>query len=333
MFRIIVAWLGVSRCVAACLLLPLLSLGATAMAQAPASSQGAVGGSTEVAALLQKMASGSQYLNYQGTFTYQHKDNPALQSFHIAHWVEQGVHHERLQHLNGQEREISRIGRHINCASMGDRLLLGGIASDKLAQLEQLYRFEIRGPERVAGRMATVLLAIPQDEYRYSYFFSIDNETGLVLKSWLVDDGARPLERYQFVELEVNPELAALKNQPVPRLHRDAQMQVPECNPSQLREPGRWALTWLPAGFAFVGQKQVRGNIDMLMYTDGLASFSVFIEASDSSAPEGIAQRGATLAVMDQLVLGEQVYRVTVVGEIPVASAQQIAQNIRLVNE
>ncbi len=321
------------RCFVGSLLCVLLPVQAQAQAQTQAqlvelSDNAAVGTSQEVAALLAKMASGSQRVNYQGTFTYQHKDNPALQSFRISHWVDEGVQYERLQHLNGPEREISRAGRDLNCATLSDRLLLGGIDSDRLVKLGQLYRFELRGQERVAGRMAWVLLAIPQDAYRYSYFLSIDNETGLVLKSWLVDEAARPLERYQFVALELNPDVSQLKAQPMATLHRDAEMDVPSCNPSHLEEPRDWQLTGLPPGFAFVGQKRVRDRIDMLMYTDGLASFSVFIEPGDSSAPEGIAQRGATLAVMDQLNLEGQIYRVTVVGEIPVASAQHIAQQI-----
>ena len=284
----------------------------------------------QVSELLAKMAGTSHKLNYRGTFTYQHKDNPSLNSFLVYHWVEDGIEHERLQYLNGPEREISRSGRSMDCQSVGDQLLLGKLSGigDKLVQLGELYRFEIRGPERIAGRDATVLLAIPQDAYRYSYFLSIDNATGLVLKSWLVDESARPLERYQFVELELNPDLAKIKQIPVPNLHRDADTQVPECNPSSLKEPQKWRLQWIPPGFAFVGQKVVKNDIDMLMYTDGLTSFSVFIELAGEAVPEGVAKRGATLAAMDQFTLNNQRYRVTVVGEIPVAAAQKIAQNI-----
>jgi sigma-E factor negative regulatory protein RseB len=65
------------------------------------------------------------------------------------------------------------------------------------------------------------------------------------------------------------------------------------------------------------------------MYTDGLTSFSVFIEAEQGIIPEGVAQRGATLAVMDNLSYQNKNYRITVVGEIPVITAQKIAQNIR----
>ena len=84
----------------------------------------------------------------------------------------------------------------------------------------------------------------------------------------------------------------------------------------------------MPPGFAFAGQRQVQQNIDMLMYTDGLTTFSVFIQRAEGVIPEGVAQRGATLAVMDDLIYQDKTYRITVVGEIPAVTAQKIAQNI-----
>jgi len=66
----------------------------------------------------------------------------------------------------------------------------------------------------------------------------------------------------------------------------------------------------------------------MLMYTDGLTTFSVFIEATNSFVPEGLGKRGATLAYMSRLTVKNMNYRVSVVGEIPVVAAAKIAQNI-----
>ncbi|WP_082191452.1 MucB/RseB C-terminal domain-containing protein [Cellvibrio sp. pealriver] len=287
--------------------------------------------SSAVAELLQKMASVPHTLNYKGSFTYQHKDNPALQSYRILHWVENGVEHERLQQLNGTEREFLRSGKAIGCETLGDQLLQGKVSQlgANIARLDQLYRFEIRGPERVAGRDATALLALPVDGFRHSLLLTIDNETGLVLKSWLVDESARALERYQFIDLELNPDITSLQQQPAAQTQRSTISQLSECNPAQLKQPEHWLIDWVPSGFAFVGQRKVRNQIEMLMYTDGLTTFSVFIEPTDAAIPEGVAQRGATLAVMDSLSIQGKNYRITVVGEIPVVTAQKIAQNIK----
>jgi sigma-E factor negative regulatory protein RseB len=284
---------------------------------------------SEVASLLKKMATVPQTISYQGSFTYQHKDNPTLQSFRILHWVEDGVEHERLQYLNGPAREFVRKGKSQHCSPLGIQLLQGNISQigANIARLDQLYKFEIRGPERVAGRDATALLALPLDQYRHSSLLSIDDETGLVLKSWLVDDEARPLERYQFVDLQLNPQPDDLKR-PLAPIYKDADSKV-ECSPEQRKPSAKWRLGWVPSGFAYVGQRLVRNKIEMLMYTDGLTSFSVFIEAEQGIIPEGVAQRGATLAVMDNLSYQNKNYRITVVGEIPVITAQKIAQNIR----
>lgn len=284
----------------------------------------------EVDELLTKMATKSHQLNYTGTFTYQRKDHPALQGFKVYHWVEDGIEQERLQYLNGQEREITRSGKTTDCQSMGDELLqskLLGLGKNQ-AGLAEFYRFEVLSGERVAGRATTTLTAFPRDQFRFSYILSIDNETGLVLKSWLVDEAGRPMERYQFVDLQLNPDLAAIKKQPKAKLHRESDVDISECNPVTAKSPEKWQLLWVPPGFAFVGQKVVHEDIDMLMYTDGLTSFSVFIEPAHSAIPEGVAQRGATLAVMDSLRFQDTFYRVTVVGEIPVVTAQKIAQNI-----
>lgn len=284
--------------------------------------------SAEVSHLLHKMATVPQTLNYQGSFTYQHKDNPTLQSFRVLHWVEDGVEHERLQHLNGPAREFVRKGKALNCNTLGTQLLQGKISQvgHNLARMDDLYKFEIRGPERVAGREATALLALPLDQFRHSSLLSIDNETGLVLKSWLVDDAARPLERYQFVDLELNPSPDTF-SQPLAETHKNATADA-ECNPQAIKQPELWRLAWIPPGFAFAGERRVQQKIDMLMYTDGLASFSVFIEPTEGAIPEGVAQRGATLAVMNALNYRGKAYRITVVGEIPVATAQKIAQNL-----
>lgn len=303
---------------------------ATGQSQEQVYSSVSEGQSPEVTRLLQKMASVPHTLNYQGSFTYQHKDNPSLQSFRIIHWVEDGVEHERLQHLNGTEREFLRSGKAVGCESLGAQLLQGKVSrmGANLARMDQLYRFEISGPERVAGRDATALHALPLDEYRYSSLLTIDNETGLVLKSWLVDESARPLERYQFIDVDLSPDLQSIQQQPPAKLQRSAASHLSECDPSGSKQPEHWRFAWIPPGFAFVGQRKARSDIDMLMYTDGLTTFSVFIEVATGAVPEGVASRGATLAVMDSLSYQGKNYRVTVVGEIPVVTAQKIAQNI-----
>lgn len=281
-------------------------------------------------ALFAKMSRVSHNLNYQGSFTYEHQNTSILQGFRVSHWVEEGVEHERLLYLNGPEREIVRHGQALDCFSPGDQLLQGRLSSigSRLIGLDELYQFQIRYTERVAGRMATVLQVVPRDEFRYGYVLSVDQETGLVLKSLMIDGTGRILERYQFLELDLNPDIKQLQEAPAAKLHRVANAELGGCNKTQGGEPEGWSLKWIPTGFAFVGQQKVRASTDMLMFTDGLSTFSVFIEPASSQPPEGIGQRGATVAFMSKVTRNDQIHRLTVVGEIPAVAAEQVAAGV-----
>ena len=78
-------------------------------------------------------------------------------------------------------------------------------------------------------------------------------------------------------------------------------------------------------------------SVDTLMYSDGLAAFSVFIEDMPEAGAKALVSRsGATVAVSEVVTGGPQDavhHLVTVVGEIPTATAQRIAQSIRYVSE
>lgn len=282
-----------------------------------------------VQTLLKKMSQDAAHINYRGSFTYQNQTSIELQSFRVEHWVENGMEHDRFLFLNGPERVIVRDGQPVDCKAMGDELLQGKISQigKTLVGMDDLYQFEIRGRERVAGRSARVLQVIPKDPYRYGYFLSIDEETGLVLKSWLIDENANPLERYQFISLDLNPDITQLKAQVLPNQHK-AIADVTPCNPTELTKPVGWQVAWVPQGFVFAGQRNLASGQTMLMYTDGLTTFSIFVEATNGFVPEGVGKRGATLAYMSRLSVKDTVYRVSVVGEIPVAAATKIAQNI-----
>lgn len=86
----------------------------------------------------------------------------------------------------------------------------------------------------------------------------------------------------------------------------------------------------MPSGFMSAGVNRSESVGDMMMFTDGLSSFSVFVRPSvDGVAAQGQAQRGATVAFMQQYRFGQDIYTVSVVGEIPARTAQRIASSIR----
>lgn len=279
--------------------------------------------SADAMTLLERMSRAGTQSEYQGVFTYEH--GSSAESFRVSHWLEDGQRYERLEYLNGPDYTREGPTGSVNCQSPGAELLQGqALASDQLDRLEQYYHLSHRGSDRVAGRVVDMIEVRPKDQLRYGYLLGLDTDTGLLLKALLIDEQQRLLERFQFVTLELGkPDLPA--REPLSAEERQDRVSCAQ----QPEQPSHWQLAWLPPGFTFVGEQQRPDGIDMLTYTDGLASFSVFLQPiSGPELLEGRAQRGATSAYMGQISLRDKSYRVTVVGEVPAAVAERVVEGI-----
>jgi len=101
----------------------------------------------------------------------------------------------------------------------------------------------------------------------------------------------------------------------------------------QIRESvSSWSSQWLPPGFVIASHQSTdKGRQESMMYTDGLAVFSVFIDSDNGrSLPAIDANLGATVAVLTKANFNDHEYAISVVGEIPRATANQIANAIAL---
>ena len=284
-------------------------------------------------ALLTRMAEATRKLDYRGHFTYEY--GGAQETLSVTHTVKKGIEYDRLEHLTGPAREILRNGRRLDCRYVGDQLLGGRLQTlgSEQAGLSRFYHFHVRGRERVAGRIAIVVDIVPRDPFRYGYSLSMDEQSGLLLKSLLIGRKKQILERFQFIDLQVGPvpQVADAAVQAASSSRRVIDHLLSPCNLPAQTQSQRWHLSWLPMGFVFTGEerkyeKEGSSWRDVLMYTDGLTSFSVFIESvSAHSSLEGQARRGATVVYLQHLKSGENHYRVTVVGEVPLQTAQRVA--------
>ncbi len=277
--------------------------------------------------LLNDLTQASEELHYTGTFTYQ--QGGSLESFKVFHWSDGDQQVERLEYLNGPERQLTQRLGVDECAPQGHRLLQRRlVASAGAAEIDQYYQILLQGSERVAGREARVIQIIPRDQMRYGYVWSLDRETGLLLKALVLDEQHRLVERFQFIELELIDDPAEFAQKSALDLEQQTDQAI-KCTPEQNGEPSRWALRWLPPGFEFSGEKFINESSQMLMYTDGLTAFSVFIQPRAGRVViDGRAQRGATSIHMGSISDGRQDYRLTVVGEIPGMVAEQLAQAV-----
>lgn len=89
-----------------------------------------------------------------------------------------------------------------------------------------------------------------------------------------------------------------------------------------------WHAAWVPAGF--IKASSSAGTIEAQTYTDGLSSFTLFLERpqADIRVGEGLVNRGATIAYTRGLMLDSGPRLVTVVGEVPVNSARMVVESL-----
>lgn len=286
-------------------------------------------GGVPVNRILKQMSTAVRELNYHGLFTYE--VGGVLDTYRIVHRVEDGIEYERLRRLNGDEREIVRRGHAIDCLSRGDELLRGILRStEQPSLLHDNYRFYLTGDDRIADRAAAVVHIVPRDQHRFGYTLAMDKKTGLPLMVMRVNTDRRVMERIQFIDLAVGSSVSDDDVQTRGQ-HQEAGHDLIDCQQEEAprAEPARWTAQWLPSGFVRAGEREIDNGDYMLTYTDGLATFSIFVSPPHSRVlVEGRAQIGASLAYMNQRIWNEGAQSVTVVGEIPFATAQRVVAEL-----
>lgn len=268
--------------------------------------------------------------SFQGTFIYER--NGSFSTHAIWHQGGDGVVKERLLQLDGASQEVLRVDGRPQCVS-------GALANEvadvqwparhlDAAQLEQRYEMRTLGHSRVAGRQAVVLAMIPRDQYRYAFELHLDEETALPLKSLLISEKGQLLERFQFVTLEPSESLDAAALNP-----GSACQSVTYDKVEKLAQA--WKAGWVPPGFELTRALQRTASassqpVASLLYGDGLARFTVFLESlNGAGAEDARSQLGPTAVVSRRISTDSGDMMVTVVGEIPMGTAERVALSMQ----
>ena len=284
--------------------------------------------------LLARMAKASRELNYSGVFTYEHRGN--LTSVKLVNEVRDGKIYQRLLHMDGSQRDVVSRSDSLDCVRAGDMLLRGNalrINDGSYSRLEDFYEFHIKGDDRIANREVSLVHVIPKDRYRYGYVVAIDKASGLLLQSVLMNHAGQPLERFKFVDISIGSSSSYIDMQI--EEGEFAQINQTDCiqvNRKIEASQSMWDVNWLPPGFVLAShQPPGAEGQESMMYTDGLAVFSVFIDSVQGTVlPPVDAKLGATVAVLTNVDISGNQYVICVVGEVPRGTANQVAGAIRL---
>ena len=317
------------------LLLPLLASVVT-LANAEGSARG----------WLDQMQRAFKTENYQGVLIYGNQQH--WETISVKHGTVDGKEYEMLRHLTGVPREIIRSGDETICIHPGDHSVrlasslpspLQGIDSN--ADISKSYNFRFADSQRIAGRYAKQLFISPKDENRYGYRLWLDQESGLLLRSDMLGQAGQVLERFQFATVEIGIPLSAADFVPDGDGHPLDEHPAFKISDHSLDTPA-WLPQWVPAGFVLMkagelippvpegADETLRQPPMRLMYTDGLAAFTLFVDlAGAEKMPEMVSQWGATSAAVRYRKQGEERYRITAVGELPSATISRIAASVQ----
>ena len=302
---------------------------------------------------LQKMNQALATRNYDGTFF--HLSEGRVETMRIVHRVRAGRVTERLQSLDGSGREFVRNNDELTCYLPDQHTVLVEPRSDKgpfLGSLPQFgedvnefYRIESLPAARVLGRPAKVIAVNPKDQFRFGYRLWLDEKTAMPLKTQLCDSRGQVIEQIFFARLDMPDSIPDSELNPAVRTEGMRWVRQGPSHDSASAALSAFRASELPPGFhlTVAGAQTIGGATapaSHLVYSDGLATVSVFVEAppaavpgaadSGSAAPaeppmQGLARVGSGYA-FSTVVQGHQV---TAVGEVPAQTVEFIAHSVK----
>lgn len=294
--------------------------------------------------LLQRMNTVLAQRNYIGTL--RHERGGRAETLRIMHRIKDNEVAERIVPLDGSRREFIRRGPELitlmpdqGVALVERRPRAGGLLAT-LPQLDerasQVYTVAAVRSVRQQGRDAWLVALAPRDGYRYGYRIWIDTRTAMPLKTELCDERGAALEELSFTELRLVADIADADFQPAfptggLRWYRSAPVPLM----AAARAPGAaWSVAQLPPGFRLTQSARqnlpgTNGPVEHLVFSDGIASVSVFIGSRSDPLPQPGPGRAPTAGASTTFVTRIEGRPVTVVGEVPLRTARFIALQVR----
>ena len=291
-------------------------------------------------AWVQKMSDAMRNLSYRGNFVYLHENQ--LESMEIEHYRDGQGEKERLLSLNGEAREVIRDDKSLTCIWPSSREVVVDLprknsyspifVPEDIARLEKFYSMKLLGMDRIAGHETMVVHIEPRDQYRYGIMFWINRENGLMMKSSLIGENKTEIEQVMFTRLELLADDDEFSFRGLPRIdegysfvqyHRGGEAREFEVDRA-------WQVDNLPGGFwqDSALRRELPGSgqgIQQMVFTDGLASLSVFVERYHEETMPGGMSMGAVNAFIR--ILDD--HSITAIGEVPAATVRLVAESVR----
>jgi len=290
---------------------------------------------------LDRMARAVETLDYRGTLVHWRGEH--LDTLRIIHRADESGIRERLYSLSGEPREILRNGDQVRSLLAGEQpmvmqsqltaRLLPNLPLNRLRSAHEAYEMRVRGTGRVAGLDTRIIEILPRDEYRYGHRFWLEQQTGMLLRSALLGQDGKAVQQLSFVEIELGARINDMELAPQIDarvvLETRLEQNLPAVDHAELRQSS-WTPPWVPAHFQLARQGQGMGDagepFEHLLYSDGVASFSVYIEEGMQGYEGSRIESIGSVHVYTGLLDGHQI---TIVGEVPLAAIRMLGRSLR----
>ncbi|MGO9933513.1 MAG: MucB/RseB C-terminal domain-containing protein [Steroidobacteraceae bacterium] len=303
---------------------------------------------------LEKMNLALATRNYDGTFF--HLSEGRVETMRIVHRVRSGRVTERLQSLDGSGREFVRNNDELTCYLPDQQKVLVEPRQDRGpflgslpkfgASVNDFYRIEALPATRILGRPVRAIAVNPKDQFRFGYRLWLDEKTAMPLKTQLCDSQGRVIEQIFFARLDMPESIP--DSDLAPTVRTEGMRWVRQGAHQETASPAlsAYRASELPPGFRLtVAGAQTLGGASQaashLVYSDGLATVSVFVEAPREAKPGALAAADAAPAepplqglsrvgsgyAFSTVVQGHQVIAV---GEVPAATVEFIAHSVKI---
>ena len=312
---------------------PLLALASLIAVVLPAQA-----GDREARQWLERMSDTLANRNYEGRFF--HLRQARSESLRIIHRVDKGKITERLVSLDGSGREIIRNEAEVVCYLPDKRTVLVEKRADDSSlittvpsyneRLEEHYSIDSGPLTKAFGRRTKVILVQPRDQFRYGYRLWLDYETAMPLQSQLFDRNGNVIEQILFAEVNFRERIPADSMKPAVSGEGFAWLRQDPQQRTAGMQPG-WNVIRLPPGFRLTTWRlqQMPGSkatVRHFVYSDGLASVSLFIEPRSPQAQpiNGLSRVGASFVFSRNI----DDVQLVVVGEVPPQTLEVIAEGV-----
>lgn len=291
-------------------------------------------------ALLARMQEAARKLDYSGVFMYTQGD--FTQSSRVTHMIDGTGSRERLEILDGEAREFIRHNDDVqHLMPERKKILIDRRRTDRFpgvllgdpAGLAQNYDIDVRpGKQRVAGRECQVIHITPRDGSRYGHKLCADLQTNLLLKAQTLDSERAVIEQVMFTSLRIGGDI------PAESLQSSWSTQGWEVTKLAMLPVDLVSKGWRvppPKGFLPVMQvERVMGQsdrVEQLVFSDGLAAISVFIEPYDQRGSVHKKPGAARMGAINIFATRIADFWLTALGEVPVGTLRDLAESTEYV--